>query len=195
MMQSFYVRTAALALSVISILILRANLMMTEYLVCWFSVLFNFLFLFEFSLLACSGRSPSAALFSKVHSGVIPIIVFTGALNVLAAMVFFVWALLTAMKTHAANDFIITAIQGVYIMALGVALGINNRYYHEIPGERLHNLLLIGGITYTVSVFMAARLLQGSIIMPWQVLASAMGNIVLAVLAMVVTNPSGPQGD
>ena len=46
MMQSFYVRTAALALSVISILILRANLMMTEYLVCWFSVLFNFLFLF-----------------------------------------------------------------------------------------------------------------------------------------------------
>lgn len=190
-MQNFYVRTAALALSMISVLILRVNLMMAEYAVSWFAIFFNFLFLAEFITIACSGRSPIAGIFSKIRKHAVPVITFTGALNVLAATVFFIWALTAAMRTHAASEIVITLIQVFYLGALGAALYINSRFYHDNIGARFRNLFLISGITYTVSVFMAARLLQGYVIMPWQILASAMGNIVLAVLAMIVTNPSG----
>ncbi len=192
-MQTLYIRVAALALSVISILILRTNIMLADYAVSWFAVAFNIFFLTEFGSITFFGRSPVMSFFKMVRKHEAKILRLLKGLNLLTVLAFLAWAATMAFKTHAANDIVITLIQVFYLGALAAALYINSRFYHDDPEARFHNLFLITGITYAVSVFMAARLLQGTVIMPWQLLASAMGNIVLAVLAMMVTNPSGRQ--
>lgn len=189
MIQTLYIQAAALALSVISILILRTNIMLADYPVSWFSIVFNVLFLMEFGSLTFFGRSPVMNIFAKVRKNSNLIIRLLKGLNLLTVLFFLFSA--TASRTHASGDTVITLIQVFYLGALATALYINSRFYRDDVGAKFHNLFLITGITYAVSVFMAARLLQGSVIMPWQLLASAMGNIVLAVLAMMVTNPSG----
>lgn len=191
MIQTLYIQAAALALSVISILILRTNIMLADYPVSWFSIVFNVLFLMEFGSLTFFGRSPVMNIFAKVRKNSNLIIRLLKGLNLLTVLFFLFWAAATASRTHASGDTVITLIQVFYLGALATALYINSRFYRDDVGAKFHNLFLITGITYAVSVFMAARLLQGSVIMPWQLLASAMGNIVLAVLAMMVTNPSG----
>ncbi len=190
-MEIFYIRIAALVLALISALVLRADLMLREYFICYFAMVFNILFSAEFMYIAVRGESPTLRIFIKFEKAAGHIFNVMIALNVMAALFFLFWSLSFPLRTYAVADITITLIQGFFLAAVCVALSVNHRYYRENLHARFLNLLQISAINYTVCVFMMARLLQGTILMPWQVLLYGMANIVLAVLAMVVMNPSG----
>lgn len=184
------VRVGAFFLCSFSLILLYYDWLMRGYTLAWFAGAYNLLITVEFGAVMLTGFSPLLYLFDRTGFLRTPLLMALKACCVLAAALFLYWTFQTAMRTHAHADYLLCGIQTIFLIALGAALTVNAMYYRGEGESRRLNLLHICGITYTVSVFLAGRLLQGDIIMPYQLLGISIVNIVISILAAVIMNPS-----
>ncbi len=164
--------------------------LLCEYTLSWFAGAYNLLVIIEFGGVMLSGISPLLCLFNRTGILRTPLIFALKAGCILTAAVFLYWAFQAAIRTQARTDYLLCGIQFIFLIALGAALTVNAAYYRGEGESRRLNLLHICGITYTVSVYLAGRLLQGDIVMPYQLLGITIVNIVISLLTAVVMNPS-----